>query len=321
MILVTGANGFIGSVLVKDLNKKGYKDLLVSDYVSLEERPQLLENAEYTKFIDPDELLDSINNYKDLEAIFHMGACSSTTETDWDYLQKVNLDYTKTLFKFCCTENIPLYYASSAAVYGAGEHGFDDIIDPRVFKSLNLYGKSKLDFDVWAVQQEIQPQYWYGFRFFNVYGPNEYFKGPMASVVYKAYHQIKENGSLKLFRSHNEKYKDGEQLRDFVYVKDVTKWMIEYFENKRTKPGIYNMGFGTAHTWLDLANAVFKAMGKEPNIEWIDIPENIREQYQYFTEANMEKHHSRGRSNPEWPLDEAVDDYVKDHLDKGDVVY
>lgn len=321
MILVTGANGFIGSVLVKDLNNKGHNELLLSDYIGLQERPELLENAKYSKFIDPDELIASLDEYKELEGVFHMGACSSTTETNWDYLEKVNLNYSKTLFQFCSQHNIPFYYASSAAVYGAGEHGFDDVVDPRVYKSLNLYGKSKLEFDIWALQQEVQPQYWYGFRFFNVFGPNEYFKGPMASLVYKAFHQIKETGELKLFKSHNDNYAHGEQLRDFVYVKDISRWCIEYFENRRTKPGIYNMGYGRSRTWLDLANATFSALELDPKINWIDIPENIREQYQYFTEANMEKHISRGLSRPEWSLEKAVKDYVKNYLEHGNKVY
>ena len=321
MKIVTGANGFIGSVLAKDLNLSGYDDLILSDYIDLETRPQLLANTQYKDFVHPDQLLQNLSDYKEVESIFHIGACSDTTETRWGYLENVNLNYTKSLFQFCAENNIPFYYASSAAVYGDGQNGFDDSKDSSLYSSLNLYGKSKLDFDQWAMKQESKPPRWFGFRFFNVFGPNEYFKNNMASVAFKAVEQIQRTNRLKLFKSHNPKYKDGEQVRDFVYVKDVTRWIIEYSKNKNIENGIYNLGFGSGKTWLNLASSIFHSLEVPTNIEWIDIPESIRDQYQYFTEANMSKHQQQGLSLPQWPLELAISDYVKNYLANDNLVY
>lgn len=314
MIVITGANGFIGSAMVWELNSRGIKNIVAVDSVPLTER-NLLRKRQYDRFLLKDELWDYLESPQgeDITWIIHMGACSTTTETDWNFLKENNVEYTQRIFKWCARENKNLIFASSAATYGAGEKGFDDATDPETLKPLNLYGESKVLVDRWIARQENRPPHWYGLKFFNVFGPNEHEKGPMASVAFKAFNEIRKTGQLKLFRSHDPKYKDGEQLRDFVYVKDVTRWMAELME-KKPASGIYNMGFGTARTWLDLANPVFSALGKAAKFEWIDIPENIRNQYQYFTEAKMDRWKALGMSAPQWPVDKAVTDYVKNHL-------
>lgn len=318
MIIVTGANGFIGSALVWDLNRHGRTDILAVDSVPRTQH-DLLKNRQIRGFLEKDQLwsfLDSTEAAK-VEWILHMGACSSTTETNWEFLKENNVQYTQRIFEWCAARGKNLIYASSAATYGAGELGFQDTTDPEKLKPLNLYGESKVQVDRWALKQTKPPPHWYGLKFFNVFGPNEQFKGPMASIAYKAFHQIQETGRLKLFRSHDPKFKDGEQLRDFVYVKDVTRWILELMSEKPAS-GIYNMGFGQARHWLDLSRAVFKAMGKEFKIDWIDIPENIRDQYQYFTEADMRRWQGAGMSPPQWPLEKAVDDYVRGSLMAGE---
>jgi ADP-L-glycero-D-manno-heptose 6-epimerase len=213
---------------------------------------------------------------------------------------------------------IPMVNASSAACYGDGQKGFDDAGDSREFKPLNLYGWSKLNFDIWADRQTVTPPNWWNLRFFNVYGPNEYHKGDQASVVFKAFQQISEAGKLRLFKSHNPKYRDGEQLRDFVYVKDVTRWMVEIMNGRKVKSGVYNMGYGQARTWLDLAKNTFSNMGREMKIDWIEIPPNIRNQYQYFTEAKMDRLMAEGVSRPQWSLEKGIADYVNGYLSKKD---
>ncbi|MCX7977846.1 MAG: ADP-glyceromanno-heptose 6-epimerase [Bdellovibrionaceae bacterium] len=316
MIIVTGANGFIGSAMVWELNRRGHTDILAVDSVPLSSR-NLLARNQYARFYGHNELLEELPKLKNIEWVIHMGACSSTTETNWDFLRENNLEYSKKIFEFCRHSGANLIYASSAATYGSGEKGFSDQTPPNLLKPLNLYGRSKLLFDEWVLEQNSTPSCWYGLKFFNVYGPHEYFKGPMASVAYKAFHQITKTGRLQLFRSHNPQYKDGEQLRDFVYVKDVVQWMAELME-KRPQNGIYNMGFGKARTWLDLASAVFSAINRPLQIDWIDIPESIRDQYQYFTEADMTKWKSIGMPSPRWSLEEGIHDYVKNYLQESD---
>lgn len=314
MIIVTGATGFIGSALVWALNKNDKQNILCVDTVPVEKRPGLLDQRAFESFISETELLKQLPHLTGVTAILHMGACSSTTEMDRDYLRRNNTEYTQTLFEWCTKQDIPFIYASSGAVYGDGKKGFDDFADPERYTALNPYGESKLNFDRWVVQQTETPSLWMGLRFFNVYGPHEYYKGSMASVVFKAFHQIKENGNLKLFRSHHADYKDGEQLRDFVYVKDITRWILEILDRKDFVSGIYNMGFGQARSWIDLANAVFKELGQKPNIEWMDIPEELRQRYQYFTEAKMDRFQEQGFSKPQWSLEDGVKDYVSNYL-------
>jgi ADP-L-glycero-D-manno-heptose 6-epimerase len=321
MIIVTGATGFIGSVLVWDLNQRGYENLCVVDAVRPEERPRLLADKKYQLFLHRDELFGRLKDKSfrnEVKGVFHMGACSSTTEMNRDFLKRVNTDYSVDLFKFCHEMDIPYIYASSGAVYGDGRQGFDDRTSPTAFTPLNPYGDSKLTMDIWADKQSKTPPRWYGLRFFNVYGPNEYHKQEMSSVVFKAFHQIKDTGRLKLFKSHHPDFEDGMQMRDFVYVKDITQWMIHLYEKKHAASGIYNMGYGKARTWLDLASAVFKNMNREMDIEWIEIPPHIRDQYQYFTEAVMGKLLGQGLPLPQWDLEAGVADYVTKYLTPGD---
>lgn len=319
MIIVTGANGFIGSVMVWELNEKGLTDIVCVDSVDLKTR-NVLKHRKYSKFLLKDELwpfLETDEAKEKVTWIIHMGACSSTTETNKDFLWENNTYYTQRIFEWCTKYKKNMIYASSAATYGAGEQGFDDTTDPEILKPLNLYGESKVLFDRWVVKQHETPEHWYGLKFFNVFGPNEYHKDAMASVAFKAFNQISEKGSLGLFKSANPDYQDGEFMRDFVYVKDVTAWMWELIE-KKPKNGVYNMGFGTPRTWLDLANAVFTAINKPLKIDWMEMPANIRGQYQYFTEAKTEKWSKAGLSSPKWGLEKAVDDYVKNYLTKQD---
>jgi ADP-L-glycero-D-manno-heptose 6-epimerase len=319
MIIVTGANGFIGSAMIWQLNQAGIEDIIAVDSVNLKSR-NLLQKRKYSHFYEANELwsfLTTEDTRKKLTWIIHLGACSSTTETNWDFLYANNFQYSQRIFEWCAQNQKNLIYASSAATYGSGENGFDDSFNSEKLKPLNLYGESKVIMDRWAVKQKATPQHWYGLKFFNVFGPNEYEKGDQASVAFKAFHQIQKASELGLFKSYNPQFGDGEQLRDFIYVKDVTRWMSELMLKKPVS-GIYNMGFGQARTWLDIANALFKAMDKDLKINWLEMPENIKNQYQYFTEARMQKWKQAGLSEPEWPLDKAIDDYVKNYLSQTD---
>lgn len=320
MIIVTGATGFIGSAMVWQLNGRGYTDILAVDTVPPSSRPDVLKKRTVKKFLGKDELwsfLETADATKSVEAIIHMGACSSTAELNVAFLTENNFEYTRRLWNWCTENQKPFIYASSGAVYGDGAEGFNDASPSRIFKPLNPYGESKASFDRWVEEQiaakATTPPAWYGLRFFNVYGPNEYLKGDMASVVFKAFHQIRETGHLKLFRSHRPDYKDGEQLRDFVYVKDIVRWMDELLR-KPISSGIYNMGNGKARSWNDLANATFKALGKPVTINFIDIPLEMRPRYQYFTEARIDRLLAAGLSQPEWPLERGVADYIANHL-------
>jgi ADP-L-glycero-D-manno-heptose 6-epimerase len=334
MIIVTGATGFIGSAMIWQLNNRGVRDIIAVDTVPPETRPGVLAKRQISRFLLKDDLwafLETDEAKQNVEGVVHMGACSSTTEMDVEFLTENNFNYTRRLWNWCTQLAKPMIYASSGAVYGGGEHGFDDASPSKMFKPLNPYGDSKAQFDVFVEEslaaREHHPTNWYGLRFFNVFGPNEYLKRDMASVVFKAFNQIRESGRLKLFKSHRPDFKDGQQLRDFVYVKDIVRWMDELLtraiEAKKTgKPGvaalngIYNMGFGHARTWNDLAAATFKALEKPMTIDYIEIPEEMRPRYQYFTEAKMDRLMSLGLSRPDWSLERAVTDYVVNHLKK-----
>lgn len=315
MIVITGAAGFIGSCLVGNLNNEGYTDLILVDDFSHAEKEKNLEGKKFSQKIERTIFQNWLReNHRFVQFIFHIGARTDTTEFDKTIFDELNLNYTKEIWKTCVEFGLPLVYASSAATYGNGEHGYNDdhsIIDKLV--PLNAYGDSKNDFDKWAIAQEKKPCFWVGLKFFNVYGPNEFHKGRMASVIFHAFNQISKNGEMKLFRSHHPNFKDGEQLRDFVYVKDVTSVCL-FLMNNRKDSGIYNLGSGTARTFLDLVKNTFQAMKKPEKIKFIDTPIDIRDKYQYFTEANMNKLISIGYTNPFTTLEEGVKDYVENYL-------
>ncbi len=318
MIVVTGAAGFIPSCLVGRLNQANFNDIVVVDNFSVSKKENNLKGKKIKEFVDRDTFFEWLDeHYEEVEFIFHLGARTDTTEFNKDVFDLLNLNYSKKVWNACCEYQIPLVYASSAATYGSGTLGYDDeeTIIP-LLKPLNPYGESKNDFDIWALEQTAKPFFWAGLKFFNVYGPNEYHKGKMASVIYHTYQQIKEKGSMTLFRSHNPDYADGEQMRDFVYVKDVVDVCL-FLMHHRKNSGIYNLGSGQARTFMALALNTFDAMGVEANINFMDTPENIRDNYQYFTEANMSKLRSIGYDKPFYTLEEGVKDYVQNYLIPG----
>ena len=318
MIVVTGAAGFIGSCMVRKLNDEGFSDIVVVDEFSREEKNRNLEGKKFTEKIHRNDFPGWLwEKYYFVDAIFHLGARTDTTEKDWAIFQELNLDYSKALWELCAVHHIPLIYASSAATYGLGEHGYDDRHDiVGQLHPLNPYGESKNRFDLWALSREEQPPHWYGLKFFNVYGPNEYHKGRMASVIFHTVRQIKATGGMKLFRSHREDYQDGQQSRDFVYIKDVVD-ILYWLYRQQPANGLYNLGTGKARPFLDLAASTFRAMGLEPNISFIDTPEDIRDTYQYFTEANMSKLREAGYDKDFYSLEEGIEDYVKGYLLEG----
>jgi len=317
MMIVTGAAGFIGSCLISKLNEENFNYIIAVDQFDDPAKLKNLEGKKIQEKVHRDDFFDWLDsNYEEVEFIFHIGARTDTTEFDTTIFDKLNLNYSKEIWIRCVDYQIPLVYASSAATYGSGELGYkdDESIIPQL-QPLNPYGESKNEFDKWALNQEKKPFFWAGLKFFNVYGPNEYHKARMASVIWHAYRQISEKGEMKLFRSHNPDYKDGEQMRDFVYVKDVVE-VCYFLMRHRKDSGIYNLGSGKARTFLDLTKAVFKAMDKEENIGFIDTPEDIREKYQYFTEADMNKLKSIGYDKAFRSLEEGISEYIKTYLSK-----
>ncbi|HMK25047.1 MAG TPA: ADP-glyceromanno-heptose 6-epimerase [Chitinophagaceae bacterium] len=340
-ILLTGAAGFIGSYLLGYLNGKGYENIIIVDDFSREDKKNNYETKKIIDKIEREILFDWLkNNDPTIDFVFHLGARTDTTEFDYSIHEKLNVEYSKNIWNYCTDKNIPLVYASSAATYGAGELGYKD--DHNIVEKLhplNPYGISKNEFDKWALRQTncrpelvegqesgfdklslTTPPFWAGLKFFNVYGPNEYHKGRMASMIFHGFNQVQSTGKIKLFKSHKPEYKDGEQLRDFIYVEDVANvcyWMMISMDNRQWamgNNGIYNLGTGKARTFNDLANATFTAMGKEAVIEYIDMPEDIRDKYQYFTEADMNKLRKAGFTKEFYTLENGVSDYVMNFL-------
>jgi ADP-L-glycero-D-manno-heptose 6-epimerase len=318
MMVVTGAAGFIGSCLISKLNKENFNYIIAVDDFSNPEKNKNLEGKKIQEKVDRKEFFAWLKkNHQLVEFIFHIGARTDTTEFNKEIFDELNLNYSKNIWNACVDYQIPLIYASSAATYGNGEFRYkdDEGIIPQL-KPLNPYGDSKNDFDIWALEQDKKPFFWAGLKFFNVYGPNEYHKGRMASVIFHAYNQINANGSMKLFRSHKPEFKDGEQMRDFVYVKDVCK-VIYFLMKHRQNSGIYNLGSGKARPFKDLGKNVFNALNKKEDIQFIDIPEDIRDKYQYFTEAPMEKLLNIGYSKGFHTLEDGINDYVTKYLSTG----
>jgi ADP-L-glycero-D-manno-heptose 6-epimerase len=317
MIVVTGAAGFIGSCLIHRLNQDNFNAIIAVDKFDSPAKNRNLEGARIQEKVDRDKFFRWLeSNYELVEFIFHIGARTDTTEFDKAVFDRLNVSYSQEVWRHCVNHQIPLIYASSAATYGLGENGYIDSDQPEFLKKLqplNPYGWSKLEFDIWAVQQEKKPFFWAGLKFFNVYGPNEYHKGRMASVVWHAYQQIRSTGKVKLFRSHRPDYGDGKQKRDFVYVKDVVEVCV-FLMHHRKNSGIYNLGSGKARTFLDLASAVFASLDRSPDIEFIDTPADIRDKYQYFTEADMKKLRSIGFAVPFKSMEQGVEDYVTNYL-------
>jgi ADP-L-glycero-D-manno-heptose 6-epimerase len=318
MIIVTGAAGFIGSCLIAKLNELNFNYIIAVDDFSNEEKNKNLigkkikERVERTDFF---QWLDQ--NNREVEFLFHIGARTDTTEFNKEIFDTLNVNYSKHVWEACVKYQIPLVYASSAATYGLGELGYDDNENEiHLLKPLNPYGDSKNDFDNWALKQEEKPFFWAGLKFFNVYGPNEYHKSRMASVIWHAYHQILANGSLKLFKSHKPEYQDGEQIRDFIYVKDLVDVCIFLMEHRKNS-SIYNLGTGKARSFNDLGKSTFTALNKPVQINYIDTPLDIRDKYQYFTEANMKKLIDIGYTQPFYTLEDGVKDYVQNYLVKG----
>ncbi len=318
MIVLTGTAGFIGSVILQKLNLQGIEKVVIVDDFTRKAKEKNWKGKKFALKVQRDDFFRWFDAHAtEVEQVIHLGARTDTTEFDKKVFDVLNVAYSQQIWKRCADHQIPLIYASSAATYGAGEFGYNDCHEiVEKLRPLNPYGVSKNEFDKWALKQEKQPPFWAGLKFFNVYGPNEYHKGRMASVIFHAFNQIGETGKVRLFRSHRPDFKDGEQLRDFVYVKDLAE-VISFLMDKKPASGLYNLGTGRARTFLDLAKATFAALDKEPVIEFIDTPEDIRDKYQYFTEARMEKLRKAGYDKPFTSLEEGVDDYVRNYLAKG----
>jgi len=315
MIVVTGAAGFIGSCLISKLLESGHKEIVAVDDFSKSGKAGNLNGKPLAARVSRNEFFDWLPLHeKEIRFVFHIGARTDTTEFNMQVFEELNLGYSKKVWEACSGYQIPLVYASSAATYGSGEYGYDDrhdIVDR--LRPLNPYGISKNEFDKWALMQTATPPFWAGMKFFNVYGPNEYHKGRMASVIFHSFNQIRQTGKVRLFRSHRPDFGDGGQLRDFIYVKDVVA-VLEFMMNKRPQSGLYNLGTGKARTFSDLAKATFSALNLEPDIEFIDTPADIRDKYQYFTEAEMKKLRSAGYTGVFTSLEDGISDYVRNYL-------
>lgn len=321
MIIVTGGAGFIGSCVVRSLNEAGRSDIVIVDNISETDKWMNMRNKKYIKYVHKSRFLEELPTYENVEAIVHMGAQSSTTERDFDYLWENNFEYTKALWNYCAEKHISFIYASSAATYGDGSLGFNDRMDIDKLLPLNGYGYSKQLFDMWVKHQAKSfPAQYCGLKFFNVYGPNEYFKGSMASMVFHGFNQIKETGKVKLFKSCNPNYADGGQLRDFVYVKDICKVIMWLLVNKHVS-GLFNVGTSRAQSFAELAEATFHALDLEPNIEYIDMPEKLRGKYQYYTKAEMSKLYDAGYPYHFADVENGVRDYVQSHLAQNFLTY
>ncbi len=321
-IIVTGAAGFIGSCMAAYLNEQGHRNLVLVDAFEVESKRRNWEQKGFAHIVERYNLFDWLKVHEvKVDCFIHLGARTDTTEFDYAVHEKLNVQYSKDVWNYCTANKIPLIYASSAATYGAGELGYDDSHEViEKLQPLNPYGVSKNEFDKWAIKQNNQPPHWTGLKFFNVYGPNEYHKGRMASVIWHSFNQIKKDGVVKLFKSHRPDFEDGKQLRDFIYVKDVVKvifWMMRSMVNGEwliENNGIYNLGTGQARTFEDLVKATFAGLELQHNIQFIDMPEDIRDKYQYFTEANMQKLKASGYENEFYSLEEGVSDYVRNYL-------
>jgi len=329
LIVITGAAGFIGSCLVGFLNEKGYSNLILVDDFSRQDKNPNLDGKKFTVKVEREEFFEwTFKNRPSIDFIFHIGARTDTTEFDYAIHQHLNVEYSQKIWNYCTVQAIPLVYASSAATYGSGEWGYKDDHELSFqLKPLNPYGVSKNEFDKWVLHQEDHPPFWAGLKFFNVYGPNEYHKGRMASVIWHSYNQIQKDGVVKLFKSHRHDFKDGQQLRDFIYVKDVLSvchWLMETSSgsglptpDSRLTSGIYNLGTGKARAFEDLVKSTYAGLDKAHNIQYIDMPEDIRDKYQYFTEANMTKLKGAGYTADFYSLEKGVDDYVRNYLSVG----
>ena len=316
MIVVTGGAGFIGSCIVRTLNDAGIDDILIVDNIACTEKWKNIRNKRYIEYVHKSLFLDHLDRYNNITAIIHMGAQSSTTERNFDYLWNNNFEYTKALWTYCAKKQIQFIYASSAATYGDGSEGFDDYIDIDRLLPMNAYGYSKQLFDLWVKHQATEfPKQHVGLKFFNVYGPNEYYKGSMASMVFHGFNQIKQDGEIRLFKSYRADYLDGGQLRDFVYVKDICSVIMWMLQNDKVN-GLFNVGTGEARSFKELAEAVFSALGKEPNIRFIDMPAQLIDKYQYNTKATTKKLRGEGYQQPFIRLEDGIRDYVRFHLNE-----
>ena len=317
-IVITGAAGFIGSSLVGFLNQTGFNQLILVDEFNRLDKVNNLKGKKFIHRVERDDFFTWLNIKKpEIQFVFHLGARTDTTEFDYRIHERLNLEYSQRIWDYCMMKQVPLLYASSAATYGSGDLGYSDNHEiPFKLEPLNAYGISKNEFDKWAIRQKSHPPFWAGLKFFNVYGPNEYHKGRMASVIWHSFNQIQQTGSVKLFKSHRTDFKDGQQLRDFIYVKDILKvcywFMIQY--EKIHENGLYNLGTGKARTFEDLVRSTFHGAGRPVRIQYIDMPEDIRDKYQYFTEAQMEKLISAGYKEPFYSLEKGVEDYVVNYL-------